>query len=96
MGRGRPKGSKNKPKNTNTNIVAGTNKCDICNCLTDSSLIYIRLEGLTGKSTYHRDCRLDKLKICGKCANELNEVIDKFLIKKNPALKKFELGSVHE
>lgn len=96
MPRGRPKGSKNKKNIQTTPQNNNTNKCDVCNKFSDSSLIYIRLEGLTGKATYHRDCKKDNLKICGQCAKELNEVIDKFLIKKNPALRKFEIGSVHD
>lgn len=65
------------------------NTCMICNKEYDSSLIRIKLESLTGKSNFHRECKIDTLDICPKCALELSNIVDKYIIKKNPSLRKF-------
>lgn len=62
--------------------------CDLCNAPIRSSPYRVQLQSLTGKASWHRVCKLEKLLICESCAQELSDTIDKFILKKNPALKK--------
>jgi hypothetical protein len=63
--------------------------CDLCNSPIYSSPCRIQLQNLTGKAYWHRDCNIERAVICDKCASELNTIIDKFIIDKNPSLKKY-------
>lgn len=67
-------------------------KCDLCNCGIDCSPCNVRLNDLTGCANWHRNTSVNKLCLCNKCAKELNEVIDNFIINKNKRLNKFDFG----
>ena len=114
MPRGRPKGSKNKPKNTEittskidifeeesnkiipvteiTSIIETIKpkaQCDLCGNNIYSQGNYINLNNLTSKATWHRNCNKDRLCLCNNCAKELNNLIDTFILQKNPKLNKW-------
>lgn len=63
--------------------------CDLCNSPIYSSPYRIQLQNITGKAPWHRDCKVEKLQICDNCAKELNDIIDKYILKKNPSLSKW-------
>lgn len=91
--------TENKTQEKDTSIakpakIAGV--CELCGNSVYSQLISINLESLTGKATWHRNCKLNKLHIFNKCAMEMNSIIDNFLIKKNPALRKWEIQEKEE
>ena len=64
-------------------------KCDLCSSLIYSSPTIIRLPEVTGKASWYRNCKLDKLNLCEKCAIELNEQLDNFILSRNSSLRKF-------
>lgn len=101
---GRPKGSKNKStieiiKSDITKPIeqpVKSNKkldkiliCELCGNEVKDSLANINLIAITGKATWHRECKVDRLNICNDCCKELNNLIDNFIIKKNASLKKW-------
>lgn len=138
MGRGRPKGSKNRPKdalifltndstkkeevkttektldlfienkdlsedNINTteekiieNKVEKPRKivctCDKCGKDIYSSPVVATLSSLTGKATWHRECSLERIRLCDSCGKELNDLIDNWILKDHPEYKKFEIS----
>ena len=132
MGRGRPKGSKNKktlerestglfdsPVETTERIVENPPKinnseednittpeeketinepikpkkvmanCDKCGADIYCSPITANLSHLTGQATWHRTCRLDKLRLCSSCAQDLNNLIDTWILKDHPEYYKW-------
>lgn len=109
MGRGRPKGSKNKVKSSgliqnnlfnsvpNISVAPVINKsnsnvqanCDLCGAEIYCTPTKVSLSLLTGKASWHRDCKLDRFELCSRCAEELNSVVDNFILTKNPNLNKF-------
>ena len=70
--------------------------CDLCGKEIFSSLHQLNLNWLTNKATWHRDICTDKLKVCNDCATEFNNMINKYLLKKNPALNKFDIKEMTE
>ena len=66
-------------------------QCDLCNGNIYSTPYNIRLSSLTAKATWHRNCSVESLNLCKKCSEELNTLIDDFIIKKNKNLKKRNL-----
>lgn len=54
-----------------------------------NSIDFIRL---TGKADYYRESRSGRLYVCNECALELSDVVDRWLLKKNPKLRKFPLN----
>ena len=64
--------------------------CSLCGKEIFSSPNIIRLQEITGKASWHRNCKTNNLCVCEKCSKELNSVIDKFLLTKNPSLSKWE------
>ena len=65
--------------------------CDLCNKEIFITPILARLDSITGKASWNRNCSTDKLVLCTDCAKSLNDLIDNFVIKKNPNLNKFKL-----
>lgn len=63
--------------------------CELCNSPIYSSPTRILLYSLTGKASWHRECSAEKLSICNECSSELNNLIDNFILEKNPSLRKF-------
>lgn len=111
MSRGRPKGSKNKIKKIENEVLFSTEEqpqevktttddkkpskplkvvctCDLCGSDIYSSPYIARLQEMSGRAYWHRDCNQDSLRLCKDCSSELSSVIDKFLIEKNPNLSK--------
>lgn len=125
MPRGRPKGSKNKPKvdvsNVQTfsivNILEEKSKevshddyllskeeqeslkdklkvisqCDLCGKDIYSSPHTIQLNLFTGLAYWHRNCKTNILSLCEDCAKQFNQMVEEFILSKNPQLKKYDL-----
>lgn len=70
-------------------IPKGAQKCDLCNNYYSFPTI-IRLEALTGKASWHRECAQNKFYLCSECAEQLNKLVDDFILKKRPDLNKFK------
>lgn len=64
-------------------------QCDLCGDSIYSQGNYINLNILTSKATWHRNCNKDRLCLCNNCAKELNNLIDTFILQKNPKLNKW-------
>lgn len=121
MPRGRPKGSKNKPKvsstslfSTETNTVeekkeaptislkevktpnttkTGYYICMLCEKQYGGGPIVVNLSLSFGRANYYRETKPDRLHICPNCADELNKLVDDWILKKNPKLSKFPRSS---
>lgn len=74
------------------NIVGKNNyyQCDICKEYSRIPLIKLNLSHSLGKASYHRLCCLDNPKVCDKCASEISNIIDNWIISKNSSLEKFK------
>lgn len=66
--------------------------CDVCEKTFPGSPNPIDFMRLTGKADYYRESRSRKLYVCNDCALELSDVVDRWLLKKNPKLRKFPLN----
>jgi len=66
--------------------------CEVCERTFPGSPNPIDFMRLTGKADYYRESRSRKLYVCNECALELSDVIDRWLLKKNPKLRKFPLN----
>ena len=66
--------------------------CDLCGKEVYVSLHQLNLNWLTGKAPWYRNVNTERLKVCGDCALEFNNMVDKYLINKNPLLDKFKIG----
>lgn len=62
--------------------------CEICGSPIYSSPCILHIGRITGKAEYFREATSTKLSVCYNCSKELSDVIDKWLIKKNPKLMK--------
>lgn len=67
--------------------------CSLCGKQVKYSLNNINLIQLTGRATWHRDVNIDRISICNECSEELNSVVDKFILKKNPSLNKWSISN---
>lgn len=80
-------------KNTSKNVSKNTKKivcfCDQCGAEIYSSAIAVNLSHLTGQASWHRECSLEKLNLCNKCGEELNQLIDNWILKNHPEYRKF-------
>ena len=70
--------------------------CQICNRTVMGSPYSLDFNRITGKADYHRDSRSKKMYVCNDCSKELSDVIDKWLLKKNPGLRKFPVEGVSD
>lgn len=71
--------------------------CDVCEKTFPGSPNPIDFMRLTGKADYYRESRSRKLYVCNQCALELSDVVDRWLLKKNPKLRKFPMtGDTNE
>ena len=66
--------------------------CDVCEKTFPGSPNPVDFMRLTGKADYYRESRSKNLYICNDCALELSDVVDRWLLKKNPKLRKFPLN----
>lgn len=62
--------------------------CQICGSPIYSSPCILHIGRITGKAEYFREATSNKLSVCNKCSTELSDLIDKWLLKKNPKLMK--------
>ena len=62
--------------------------CQICSSPIYSSPCILHIGRITGKAEYFREATSNKLSVCSKCSTELSDVIDRWLLKKNPKLMK--------
>lgn len=62
--------------------------CQICGSPIYSSPCILHIGRITGKAEYFREATSNKLTVCSKCSKELSDVIDKWLLNKNPKLMK--------
>ena len=75
-------------KEDNSKPLRITGYCTCCGREIYSGLIHVSLSSITGNATWSRSCSVDKLTLCSECAKQLNEIVDKWIISKNPELKK--------
>lgn len=66
--------------------------CDVCEKTFPGSPNPIDFIRLTGKADYYRESCSRRLYVCNECALELSDVVDRWLLKKNPKLRKFPLN----
>ena len=66
--------------------------CEVCGRSFPGSPNPIDFIRLTGKADYYRESRSRRLYVCNECALELSDVVDRWLLKKNPKLRKFPLN----
>ena len=62
--------------------------CEICGGPIYSNPCILHIGRITGKAEYFREASSTKLSSCYKCSKELSDMIDKWLLKKNPKLMK--------
>ena len=65
--------------------------CEICKETVIGSPYSLDFIRLTGKPDYHREARSSRMLVCNKCSKELSDVVDRWLLKKNPDLRKFPI-----
>lgn len=65
--------------------------CEICKETVIGSPYSLDFTRLTGKPDYHREARSSRMLVCNKCSKELSDVVDRWLLKKNPDLRKFPI-----
>lgn len=65
--------------------------CEICKETIIGSPYSLDFIRLTGKPDYHREARSSRMLVCNKCSKELSDVVDRWLLKKNPDLRKFPI-----
>lgn len=63
--------------------------CEICRQTVVGIPYSLDFTRLTGKPEYHREARSSRMLVCNKCSKELSDVVDAWLLKKNPGLRKF-------
>ena len=67
--------------------------CMICEQQRGGGPIVVNLSLSFGRANYYRETKPDRLHICPECANELNKLVDSWILKQNPKLSKFPLSS---
>ena len=83
-----PETSKPVVQDVATPVVKVSSICQICGSPIYSSPCILHIGRITGKAEYFREATSTKLSVCYNCSKELSDVIDKWLIKKNPKLMK--------
>lgn len=62
--------------------------CEICGSPIYANPCILHIGRITGKAEYFREATSTKLSVCYNCSKELSDLIDKWLLKKNPKLMK--------
>ena len=75
-----------------TPAVKVSSVCDICGGPIYSNPCILHIGRITGKAEYFREASSTKLSSCYKCSKELSDMIDKWLLKKNPKLMKIPVS----
>ena len=71
-----------------TPAVKVSSICEICGSPIYANPCILHIGRITGKAEYFREATSTKLSVCYNCSKELSDVIDKWLLKKNPKLMK--------
>lgn len=71
-----------------TPAVKVSSICEICGSPIYASPCILHIGRITGKAEYFREANSTKLSVCYNCSKELSDMIDKWLLKKNPKLMK--------
>lgn len=71
-----------------TPAVKVSSICEICGSPIYASPCILHIGRITGKAEYFREATSTKLSVCYNCSKELSDLIDKWLLKKNPKLMK--------
>lgn len=71
-----------------TPAVKVSSICEICGSPIYASPCILHIGRITGKAEYFREATSTKLSVCYNCSKELSDMIDKWLLKKNPKLMK--------
>lgn len=69
-------------------------RCEICEKTVIGSPYILDFVRMTAKPDYYRDARSKKMSVCNDCSKELSKLIDNWLLRKNPKLRKFPLTGV--
>lgn len=75
-------------KDVATLAVKVSSVCEICGSPIYASPCILHIGRITGKAEYFREATSTKLSVCYNCSKELSDLIDKWLLKKNPKLMK--------
>lgn len=71
-----------------TPAVKVSSICEICGSPIYANPCILHIGRITGKAEYFREATSTKLSVCYNCSKELSDLIDKWLLKKNPKLMK--------
>lgn len=71
-----------------TPAVKVSSICEICGSPIYANPCILHIGRITGKAEYFREATSKKLSVCYNCSKELSDLIDKWLLKKNPKLMK--------
>lgn len=71
-----------------TPAVKVSSSCEICSSPIYANPCILHIGRITGKAEYFREATSTKLSVCYNCSKELSDLIDKWLLKKNPKLMK--------
>lgn len=71
-----------------TPAVKVSSTCEICGSPIYANPCILHIGRITGKAEYFREATSTKLSVCYNCSKELSDLIDKWLLKKNPKLMK--------
>lgn len=71
-----------------TPAVKVSSICEICGSPIYASPCILHIGRITGRAEYFREATSTKLSVCYNCSKELSDMIDKWLLKKNPKLMK--------
>lgn len=71
-----------------TPAVKVSSSCEICGSPIYANPCILHIGRITGKAEYFREATSTKLSVCYNCSKELSDLIDKWLLKKNPKLMK--------
>lgn len=71
-----------------TPAVKVSSICEICGSPIYANPCILHIGRITGKAEYFREATSTKLSVCYNCSKELSDLIDKWLVKKNPKLMK--------
>lgn len=75
-----------------TPAVKVSSICEICGSPIYASPCILHIGRITGKAEYFREATSTKLSVCYNCSKELSDLIDKWLLKKNPKLMKIPVS----
>lgn len=63
--------------------------CEVCGKPVYCQRVSFRLSALTGCAAYRRSLKTDWLQVCDECEQELNKLVEDWVLKKNPELSRY-------